>query len=335
MRDVIITALVTSVVIVLAACGSRVCETNATQPCACEGGEEGTAHCLEDGSGWGMCRCKVVSATPAPEGTRANQAAQQTPTPTPSTPASSGAQGDPSEQAMAERIAVQLLKGWSEGRFEPLGDEFTQEMRTKLSPEAQKQGHAATAAMFGEFQSLEYVETAPVGPYRAYRFKGTFTKSQGDARPEVRVIVDDQGKVGGFWCRPWTADLAGPPPGAGAGDQGDPAEKALAERVALRFLKGWDDGRYEPLGDEFSQEMRNKFPPAVQKAGHASTATMFGRFQSLEYVEMVKIGTFKAYRFRGTFDRAQGEARPEVRVVIDNDGKVGGFFARPWSPTMM
>lgn len=317
----------------ISGCSSNVCESGATQECLCPGSVSGVQTCTAGGDGWGACACPPAPLSEPP----ASEAAQVPPTSPSPPPRTAGArnQGDPVERALAEKVAIRFLKGWQEGRYEPLGDEFDQEMRNKFSPEAQKQGHTAATAMFGDFQALEFIEMAPVGPYKAYRFKGTFTKVPVEERPEVRVVVDDQGKVGGFWCRPWTQDLAAPPPGAGAGDQGDPGERAMAEGVANRFLKGWDAGRYEPLGEEFSEDMRTKFLPNAQKSGHAATAAMFGDFQSLEFVEMVTVDTFKAYRFRGTFARAQGDARPEIRVVLDEQGKVGGFFTRPWSPTMM
>lgn len=317
-----------------AGCSSQECEPGAVRSCTC-GDNPGEAACLSDGSMWGPCSCPQSSRDVEQPVSQDSAQVPPSRSGTESAMESTRNQGDPSERALAEKVSLRFLKGWQEGRYEPLGDEFDEEMRQKFSPDAQKQGHTAVTATFGDFQSLEFVEMALVGPYKAYRFKGTFTKVPANDRPEVRVVVNDQGKVGGFWCRQWTQDIAGPPTGAGAGDQGDSTQRALAERVAMRFLKGWDAGQYEPLADEFSADMRNKFPPDAQKQGHAATAALYGSFQSLEFVEMVPIDAFKAYRFRGTFAKAQGDARPEVRIVIDDQGKVGGFFARPWSPSMM
>ncbi len=107
---------------------------------------------------------------------------------------------------MAERIAINILESWRDGRFEPLGDEATIAMRSALTPEKQKEAYETIKGMFGDFQSMEYVETwvSTNGPFLAiYRFKGRFSRSR--ARPEIRVVMDSEGKLAGFWIKPWRA----------------------------------------------------------------------------------------------------------------------------------
>jgi len=87
-----------------------------------------------------------------------------------------------------------------------LGDEATAAMRSGLTPEKQKEAYETIKGMFGDFQSMEYVETCiPTDGSLLviYRFKGHFSKSK--ARPEIRVVMDGEGKLAGFWIKPWRA----------------------------------------------------------------------------------------------------------------------------------
>ncbi len=111
-------------------------------------------------------------------------------------------------KSTAERIATDILKSMRDGRFEPLGDEATAAMRSGLTPEKQKEAYETIKGMFGDFQSMEYVETCiPTDGSLLviYRFKGHFSKSK--ARPEIRVVMDGEGKLSGFWIKPWKAKV--------------------------------------------------------------------------------------------------------------------------------
>lgn len=107
-------------------------------------------------------------------------------------------------KSTAERAAVAVFGAWRDGKFDPLSDDFTQQMKDALPPAAQKGAYQNIKAMFGEFQSLEFVE-AVVSPNLAemvvYRFRAQFSGTS--QRPEIRVVLDEQGKVSGFWCKPW------------------------------------------------------------------------------------------------------------------------------------
>ena len=108
----------------------------------------------------------------------------------------------------AKRIATDILESHRDGRFEPLGDEATPAMRSALTPEKQKEAYETIKGMFGDFQSMEYVETCVPKDGSLlfiHRFKGHFSKSQ--ARPEIRVVMDSEGKLAGFWIKPWRAKV--------------------------------------------------------------------------------------------------------------------------------
>lgn len=114
------------------------------------------------------------------------------------------AQIDQTQKNRASQVATTTLSNWFKGQFAPLSDDFTAQMKEKLVPEAQKQAAAGLKSSLGDFQSLEFAEavTSPSMPgVVVYRFKGKFSTSP--ESPEVRVVLDPQGKVGGLWVKPW------------------------------------------------------------------------------------------------------------------------------------
>jgi hypothetical protein len=113
----------------------------------------------------------------------------------------------------------------------------------------------------------------------------------------------------------------------------DSAQRSKAEQIAKRIYEGCRDGRYEPLGDEATSEMRKALTPEKIKATCGSLKSTFGDYQSLDYVETWKQGsTLRIYRFKGHFSNS-AEA-PEIRVVMDGEGKLSGFWLKPWADTL-
>ncbi len=115
---------------------------------------------------------------------------------------------DAQMKLVAERVATRILESERDGRFEPLGDEATATVRSGLTPEVQKASYESIKGMYGDFLSMDYAETwVPTdGTLLAiYRFRGRFSKS--DARPEIRVVMDGEGKLAGLWLKPWNARI--------------------------------------------------------------------------------------------------------------------------------
>ncbi|TET81223.1 hypothetical protein E3J38_04290 [candidate division TA06 bacterium] len=115
---------------------------------------------------------------------------------------------DAGMKLVAERVATKILESERDGVFEPLGDEATAAVRSGLTPEVQKESYESIKGMGGDFQSLEYAE--PWVPTDGsllviYRFRGRFSKS--DARPEIRVVMDGEGKLAGLWLKPWKSRI--------------------------------------------------------------------------------------------------------------------------------
>jgi hypothetical protein len=108
----------------------------------------------------------------------------------------------------AQELATRILTSWREGEFEPLGEEATLAVRSGLSPEAQEQAYEQIRGMFGDFESMDYVETwmpADGSLLQIFRFKGRFSKTE--ATPEIRVVLDGEGKLSGLWAKPWKSKI--------------------------------------------------------------------------------------------------------------------------------
>jgi len=117
-------------------------------------------------------------------------------------------------------------------------------------------------------------------------------------------------------------------------DQVDQAQLQTAERVAFRTLSAWRDGQFGPLGDDYSDVMKQALDSRQQRAAQESIAS-FGAFESLEFVEALSSDKDEArhiYRFRGSFSKSKG--KQEIRVVMDVRGKVSGFWIKPWRSVM-
>jgi hypothetical protein len=85
-------------------------------------------------------------------------------------------------------------------------DEATAEMIKLLTAEKQKEVYNQLKSGFGEFKSLEYSQTWFDNSSKlvVYRFKSIF----GDINKlEIRVVLNYQGKIAGFFVKPWTENL--------------------------------------------------------------------------------------------------------------------------------
>lgn len=85
-------------------------------------------------------------------------------------------------------------------------DEATEDMIRLLTAEKQKQAYAQVISGFGEFKSLAYAQTWSDSNSKMmiYRFSGIF----GDGNKlEIRVVLDQQGKIAGFFIKPWAENL--------------------------------------------------------------------------------------------------------------------------------
>lgn len=107
-------------------------------------------------------------------------------------------------KSIAEGIAKDLMASWSNGRFSPLGNKANVVMQSLLTPKRQEETYQAVSDLFGTYESITFIEAC--GPTRGlpsavYRFKARFSNS--DEWPEIRIVIDEAGKLSGFWIKPW------------------------------------------------------------------------------------------------------------------------------------
>ena len=93
------------------------------------------------------------------------------------------------------------------GEFKALGEKATLSVQKGLTPAKLKTVYEQVKGMFGEFNTMEYYETCVPKDetfLTVYRFKGKFESS---ATPEIRVVINKDNKLSGFWIKPWKDDL--------------------------------------------------------------------------------------------------------------------------------
>ena len=111
------------------------------------------------------------------------------------------------QKDFAESIATDILNGMKSGEFKELGNESILSMQKGLSAEKQKMSYEQIKGLFGNFKSISYYETCvPKASafHTVYRFKGKFESSE---FPEVRVVINKDNKLSGFWIKPWNDTL--------------------------------------------------------------------------------------------------------------------------------
>ena len=115
----------------------------------------------------------------------------------------------PGTVAWAKGVAHKTFNAWKAGRFVSLGDSFAANMQAELPPRKQRNVDQLLRERFGEYVSMEYAETHPYSTggknYKIHRFRGVFTGTTD--RPEVRIVLDSQGRVAGLFVRPWLKKL--------------------------------------------------------------------------------------------------------------------------------
>lgn len=107
------------------------------------------------------------------------------------------------------KLADQILMAQKQGRFYQLGEsEATNEMITGLSERAQKQAYLQVEGLYGAYRKVEFdhlMKSKSEPLYEVYRFKGHFNMKE--AEVEVRAVLNAEGKLAGFFIKPWSEEL--------------------------------------------------------------------------------------------------------------------------------
>jgi len=113
--------------------------------------------------------------------------------------------------ALATQIAASYFESLKKGDYFDIQDMGTKEFIEKMTPEIQKQSYEQIRQLFGDFKSLTYSGiwiSKDNSELEVIRFKGEFEKSE---KPlEIRVVINQQNMVSGFWIKPWQDNLNDP-----------------------------------------------------------------------------------------------------------------------------
>ncbi len=110
----------------------------------------------------------------------------------------------------------------------------------------------------------------------------------------------------------------------------------LAAQLATQILQAHEQGRFEALGPEATESFRKAFTAEIQRHSYQQIRQLFGTFEGLDFVETHSIENqphLLIHRFRGRYGAAS--QAPEVRVVLDRDGKLVGLWIKPWQEQML
>ena len=111
----------------------------------------------------------------------------------------------------------------------------------------------------------------------------------------------------------------------------------LAAQLATRILQGHEQGCFDSLKpEEATEEFRKGFTTEVRRHNHQTFRRLFGAFEGLDYVETRSTEDqphLLIHRFKGRYDATSHQ--PEIRVVLDRDGKLAGFWIKFWEDVML
>ena len=111
----------------------------------------------------------------------------------------------------------------------------------------------------------------------------------------------------------------------------DQAHLEIATELSKAMLTAQKAGGYYKLTNkEATEAMVYGLSRSLQKRSYKQIKIAFGDYRDLHFDHMMRPtdGTlFEVYRFRGEFNPG---AEVEVRTVLDANGRLAGFFVKPW-----
>lgn len=106
----------------------------------------------------------------------------------------------------------------------------------------------------------------------------------------------------------------------------------FAQNISQKILTAQSEDKYYPLTlEEATPRMVEGLNEQLQKMSYQQIKVAFGDFHGISFYELVKVddnAVLEIYRFKGAFSSKQ---EVEVRTVLDQEGRLAGFFVKPWS----
>jgi hypothetical protein len=111
--------------------------------------------------------------------------------------------------AFVTSLSDRILTAQQGGGFYQLSEqEADAAIRSGLSEAVQKQAYSQLSRSFGEYRGLVFDELlmpTEGTPYEIYRFRGKFGAN--GTGVEIRSVLNPEGKLAGFYYKPWKARL--------------------------------------------------------------------------------------------------------------------------------
>lgn len=105
--------------------------------------------------------------------------------------------------------------------------------------------------------------------------------------------------------------------------------------LSNNILTAQKNGDFYKLSEkEATLKMVNGLNEIVQKESYKHIKKLFGDYQGLKFEsveDVMEVETYKVYRFKGDFELGLDV---EVRSVINAEGKLAGFFVKPWQDNL-
>ena len=105
----------------------------------------------------------------------------------------------------------------------------------------------------------------------------------------------------------------------------------FAKSLSDKILTAQKDGKFYSLSEnEATLQMVEGLDESRQKDSHKKIKAIFGNYESLTFESAMKNvngNKLLIYRFKGYFD---SNIDVEVRTVLNFEGKLAGFFIKPW-----
>jgi hypothetical protein len=114
---------------------------------------------------------------------------------------------DTKQKEFARKFATEYFsKQISGSSYQFRTDEATDEIIKFLTPEKQEEVYNQLKSAFGAYKSLDYSQAWLESNSKVliYRFKSLFGDSN---QMEIRVVVNEKGKIAGFFIKPWAENL--------------------------------------------------------------------------------------------------------------------------------
>jgi len=111
----------------------------------------------------------------------------------------------------------------------------------------------------------------------------------------------------------------------------DQEQITIARDFSHTFLVTLKEGKSYEFQDEAILELINSLTPDIQEEVYQDVQKKFGEYQDLEYRETWQQTGCKELviiRFKGIFDDQKKES--EIRIVLNSENKIAGFWIKPW-----